>query len=78
MTTTSSTEIDTIDQRDRLLLEVQDRVLWLSMQMIDHANKKKTLNSQLSGTTCTVVLHDLDRAPTCSLQCRGMPQGAVF
>ena len=38
MTTTPSTEIETIDQRDRLLLEVQDRVLWLSMQMVDHAN----------------------------------------
>jgi len=38
MTAMSSTQTETLDQRDRLLLEVQDRVLWLSMQMVHYAN----------------------------------------
>ena len=38
MTAMSSTHTETIDRRDRLLLEVQDRVLWLSMQIVHYAN----------------------------------------
>ena len=38
MVVISSSQTEAVDQRDRLLLEVQDRVLWLSMQMIHYAN----------------------------------------
>jgi pyruvate dehydrogenase E1 component len=38
MATETSTQIDALSDRDKVLSEVQDRVLWLGMQMVHHAN----------------------------------------
>ena len=38
MATTSLSPIETADERDQLLIEIQKRVLWLAMQMVHHAN----------------------------------------
>ena len=38
MTTPTRPAIDALRERDRALAEIQDRVLWLSMQIVDYAN----------------------------------------
>jgi pyruvate dehydrogenase E1 component len=38
MATTARVHTEPSSERDRLLVEVQDRVLWLAMQMVHHAN----------------------------------------
>ena len=38
MATNVTTEIEQVSERDRTLLEVQDRVLWLAMNMVYYAN----------------------------------------
>ena len=38
MATKVPTESDTLSERDTVLSQIQDRVLWLSMQMVHHAN----------------------------------------
>ena len=38
MTTTVSTDADSFIDRDEILEKIQDRVLWLSMNMVHHAN----------------------------------------
>ncbi len=38
MTTAASTDADTFIDRDDILEQIQDRVLWLSMNMVHHAN----------------------------------------
>ena len=38
MATSVTTEIEQLSERDRTLLEVQDRVLWLAMNMVYYAN----------------------------------------
>jgi pyruvate dehydrogenase E1 component len=35
-------EVDTLSERDRLLQEIQDRVLWLSIYMVDYANNVRS------------------------------------
>ena len=37
-----TTHTETLSERDRTLLEIQDRVLWLSMQMVDYANNVRS------------------------------------
>ena len=38
MTTAASTDADSFIDRDEILEQIQDRVLWLSMNMVHHAN----------------------------------------
>ena len=38
MATKSSSQVDTTEGLDDILLTIQDRVLWLAMQMVHYAN----------------------------------------
>ena len=38
MTTTASADADSFIDKDEILEQIQDRVLWLSMNMVHHAN----------------------------------------
>ena len=38
MATKLQAQVEATNERDRILEEIQDRVLWLSIYMVDHAN----------------------------------------
>ena len=38
MATSVTTEVEQLSERDRTLLKIQDRVLWLAMNMVHYAN----------------------------------------
>ena len=66
MATRAPAQTETSDERDRLLVEVQDRVLWLAMQMVHYANNVrenpgglKVGGHQASSSSVVTVLASL-------------------
>ena len=66
MATSVTTEIEQVSERDRTLLEIQDRVLWLAMNMVYYANNvRPSLDSvkvgghQASSSSVATILTSL-------------------
>ena len=66
MTTTTGAQVDALLQRDQALSEIQDRVLWLAMQIVDYANNVrpntdgvKVGGHQASSSSIVTVLTSL-------------------
>lgn len=66
MATMASAQTETSDERDQLLVEIQDRVLWLAMQMVHYANNVrenpgglKVGGHQASSSSVVTVLTSL-------------------